>query len=126
MTSRGVTVRITASIGIAFTGHGSDGAEALLHDADFAMYRDQARGVGSDAVFDLRELNLAGYQAGLARGLPGALGRGELHVEYQPIVDAATGRLTGVEALLRWTHPDPRSGRPERVHTVRRAIGADR
>ena len=102
----GVTVRITASIGIAVTGHGRDGAEALLHDADFAMYRNKHGGVETDTVFDLRDLNLAGYQAGLARGLPGALGRDELHVEYQPIVDAATGRLSGVEALLRWTHPD--------------------
>jgi diguanylate cyclase (GGDEF)-like protein len=100
------TVKITASIGIALTGHGSDGAEALLHDADFAMYRKKHGGVESDAVFDLRDLNLAGYQAGLARGLPGALDRHELHVEYQPIVDATTSRLSGVEALLRWTHPD--------------------
>ena len=43
----GVTVRITASIGIAVTGHGSDGAEALLHDADFAMYRNKHGGVES-------------------------------------------------------------------------------
>jgi diguanylate cyclase (GGDEF)-like protein len=105
-TLSGVTIRITASIGIAVTGHGSDGAEALLHDADFAMYRNKHDRVQSDAVFDVRDLNLAGYQAGLARGLPGVLDRNELHVEYQPIVDAANGRLSGVEALLRWTHPD--------------------
>jgi EAL domain-containing protein (putative c-di-GMP-specific phosphodiesterase class I) len=41
----------------------------------------------------------------LERALPGAAERGELHLAYQPIVAAAGGRLTGVEALLRWTHP---------------------
>ncbi len=56
-------------------------------------------------VLDLRELHLAGHHAGLSASLPGAIGRGELHLEYQPIVDAGDGRLTGVEALLRWTHP---------------------
>ena len=69
------------------------------------MYRAKRDRVGSHEVLDLRELHLAGHQAGLARGLPGAMGRGELHLDYQPIVDAVDGRLTGVEALLRWTHP---------------------
>jgi diguanylate cyclase (GGDEF)-like protein len=66
-TLAGVTVAITVSIGIAFTGHGSDGAEELLHDADFAMYRNKRGGNGSDAVFDLRDLKLADYQARPAR-----------------------------------------------------------
>jgi diguanylate cyclase (GGDEF)-like protein len=98
-------VNMTASIGIAFTGRGVDAPEDLLHNADLAMYRTKRDRIGTNHVLDLREQHLAGHQAGLARGLPGAVGRGELHLEYQPIVDALDGRLTGVEALLRWTHP---------------------
>ena len=96
---------ITANIGIAFTGNGSDVPEDLLHDADLAMHRSKHDGTGATGVLDLRERHLAGHQAGLARGLVGAEARGELHTEYQPIVDAREARLTGVEALLRWTHP---------------------
>jgi diguanylate cyclase (GGDEF)-like protein len=98
-------VTISASIGIAFTGDGVDRPEELLHDADMAMYRLKQTRSGPDGVIDLREVHLASHQAGLASSLPGAQARGELHLEYQPIVDAADGRLTSVEALLRWTHP---------------------
>ena len=101
----GVEVKVNASIGIAFTGAGIDSPEELLRDADLAMYQSKRDRIGSDEVLDLRQLHLAGHQAGLARGLPGAIGRGELHLDYQPIVDSADGQLTGVEALLRWTHP---------------------
>ena len=101
----GVEVKVSASIGIAFTGEGVDSPEELLRDADLAMYRAKRGRVAGHDVFDLRQLHLAGHQAGLARGLPGAIGRGELHLAYQPIVDSGDGLLTGVEALLRWTHP---------------------
>ena len=100
-----VEVTVTASIGIAFTGRGIDAPEDLLRDADLAMYRSKRDRVGSHEIIDLRELHLSGHQSGLARGLPAALGRGELHLDYQPIVDTVDGRLTGVEALLRWSHP---------------------
>jgi diguanylate cyclase (GGDEF)-like protein len=98
-------VNLTASIGIAFTGMGIEAPEELLRDADLAMYRSKRGQAGLRAVLDLRELHLAGHQAGLARSLPGAIARGELHLDYQPIVDAHDGRVTGLEALLRWTHP---------------------
>jgi diguanylate cyclase (GGDEF)-like protein len=100
-----VEVTVSASIGIAFTGQGIDEPEGLLRDADLAMYRSKRDRVTTRGVLDLRELHLSGHQAGLARSLAGAVGRGELHLEYQPIVDAVDGRMTGVEALARWTHP---------------------
>ena len=100
-----VAVEVTASIGIAFTGAGIDAPEELLRDADLAMYRSKRNRTDGHGVLDLRELHLAGHQAGLAQGLPGAIERRELHLEYQPIVDALDGRVTGVEALSRWTPP---------------------
>ncbi len=100
-----VEVQVTASIGIAFTGPDIEAPEELLRDADLAMYRSKRDRTVAHEVVDLRELHLAGHQAGLAHGLPGAIEREELHLEYQPIIDARNGRLTGVEALLRWTHP---------------------
>jgi diguanylate cyclase (GGDEF)-like protein len=100
-----IEVRITASIGIAFTGQGTDSPEDLLLDADLAMYQSKRDRIGTRDVLDLRQLHLAGQQAGLARDLSGAIAREEMHLEYQPIVTSSDGRVTGVEALLRWTHP---------------------
>jgi diguanylate cyclase (GGDEF)-like protein len=102
--SRG-TLHVRASIGIAFTGLGNDAPEELIHDADLAMYRSKRGEDRRDQVLDLRELHLAEHQAGLASGLPGAADRGELYLAYQPIVNTVDGRLTGAEALLRWSHP---------------------
>jgi diguanylate cyclase (GGDEF)-like protein len=101
----GIELSTTASIGIATTGEVDQTPDELIHDADLAMYqRKSHRSAGHDGV-DLRKLRLARRQAGLAHSLPGAADRGELHVEYQPIVDAVGGQLLSVEALLRWTHP---------------------
>jgi diguanylate cyclase (GGDEF)-like protein len=101
----GIALNMSASIGIAFTGRGVDAPEDLLHDADLAMYRTKRHRAGSHRGVEQHELHLAEHHAGLARSLPGAAERGELHIDYQPIVDTHDGRLTGVEALLRWTHP---------------------
>jgi diguanylate cyclase (GGDEF)-like protein len=101
----GIEVTVSASVGIAFTGRGTSSAEELLRDADIAMYQSKRDRTPDHGVVDLRRLRSEGDQPGLAGDLRGAVTRNELRLDYQPIVDSAAGRITGVEALLRWTHP---------------------
>jgi diguanylate cyclase (GGDEF)-like protein/PAS domain S-box-containing protein len=104
MSLHGETLRMTASTGVALNLC-SPTPEALLHDADAAMYRAKARGPG---LFEIADSHL---QAGAARrldlleGLRTALEDHQLRLDYQPCVDLATGRLVSAEALLRWDHP---------------------
>jgi diguanylate cyclase (GGDEF)-like protein len=100
-----IDVQVSASVGIAFAGRGNHGSEQVLQVADTAMYQAKRKGGARHATVDLREQRLANHRATLNRDLRGALARGELRTEYQPIVATADGRITGVEALLRWTHP---------------------
>jgi diguanylate cyclase (GGDEF)-like protein len=101
-----VTVTITASIGTALVDRPDVTADQLLHNADVAMYRTKRTSYGGPRpLFDRSEEHLDECRRELERDLGGALDRGQLHLDYQPIVAAADGRITGVEALLRWTHP---------------------
>ena len=101
----GAVLKMQASIGIAYAGRDSDAPAELIHDADLAMYRRKRDKSGAHDVLDLRSLHLAQHQAGLADGLSGAWGRGEMHLAYQPIVDTVNGHVFAAEALLRWSHP---------------------
>jgi len=100
-----VEVQVSASVGIAFAGRGDNASEEVLQVADTAMYQAKRQGGARQATVDLREQRIANHRAILNRDLRGALARGELRTDYQPIVSTANGRITGVEALLRWTHP---------------------
>jgi diguanylate cyclase (GGDEF)-like protein len=101
----GIEVQISASVGIAFAGRGDDVPEQILQDADTAMYQAKRKGGARHGMVDVGEQRLADNRATLNRDLRGALARRELRTEYQPIVATADGRITGVEALLRWVHP---------------------
>jgi diguanylate cyclase (GGDEF)-like protein len=98
-------VRIGASIGVAIGRDGGTDADALFAEADTAAYRAKERGRGRAEVFDetLRlQLNeRAQLEAAIAHGLVA----GEMHVAYQPVIDVATERLAGYEALIRWERP---------------------
>ncbi|HYO60894.1 MAG TPA: GGDEF domain-containing phosphodiesterase, partial [Actinomycetota bacterium] len=100
----GHPVSIGASIGLALKD-GTEGTEELLGNADVAMYSAKARGRGCYEVYR-PELRLARTERIRQElDLQSAVARSEFVVEYQPIVDMVTGRMTGAEALLRWSHP---------------------
>jgi diguanylate cyclase (GGDEF)-like protein len=99
---RGREFYISASIGIAA---GAGDAETLLRDADLAMYRAKARGKGRYAVYEPSMHTAIVERLELEVDLKRALENEELAVVYQPIFSLVDGRVTGVEALVRWHHP---------------------
>lgn len=96
---------VTASVGVSFSGPGENDPHALLRDADAAMYRAKEMGKSRCEVFDDSMRERAMERLELESGLRHALDDGELRLVYQPLVTLDDGRLTGVEALLRWDHP---------------------
>lgn len=104
---RGAEVWTSASIGVAIADPGNPDvdAEALIRDADTAMY--QAKDAGRDgvALFDVPMRSRAEERLVLDRDLRHILERDELSIHYQPIVTIASGSVVGLEALLRWQHP---------------------
>jgi diguanylate cyclase (GGDEF)-like protein/PAS domain S-box-containing protein len=97
-------VVVTASVGIAVASDGST-ADALLRDADAAMYRAKQRGRARVEVFDEALRGRAAERLELEAALRRALAAGELAVAYQPVVRVADETVVGAEALLRWHHP---------------------
>mgnify|MGYP001253631910 CR=1 FL=1 len=97
---------ISGSIGLAaYPDHGSD-AEVLLQHADTAMYHAKGEGRNALKVYAPTMGAEASERRSVEDGLRLALARGEFVLHYQPIVDLAGGAVTGVEALLRWQHPE--------------------
>ncbi len=92
---------IDASIGIALADAGAS-PDTVLRDADVAMYRAKADGKGRHAVFDARMHEQVMRRLDMETELRRAIEEQRLEVVYQPIVQAATGRIAGFEALTRW------------------------
>ncbi|HEY7066927.1 MAG TPA: EAL domain-containing protein [Chloroflexota bacterium] len=99
------SVFTTASIGIAFSAPGHDEPEILLRDADLAMYRAKQNGRAHYEIFDSGMNAAAMKRLELETDLRNAIQNGELRAYYQPIVELETGRLAGMETLVRWQHP---------------------
>ena len=100
---------VTASIGIAVarsTGREPVDAELLIRDADAAMYRAKERGRGRCEVFDAAMRAGAVRRLETERELRHALDRDELELHYQPVVALGSGEIVGLEALVRWNHPE--------------------
>ncbi|MGD1908037.1 MAG: EAL domain-containing protein [Leptolyngbyaceae cyanobacterium] len=102
----GCDIFITISIGIALNKDKAQSPEALLQDADTAMYQAKVRGKGNYQIFD-RQMHMAMLnRLTLESDLQRALAQQEFILYYQPIVALETQQLAGVEALVRWQHPE--------------------
>jgi diguanylate cyclase (GGDEF)-like protein/PAS domain S-box-containing protein len=106
--SEGGEFQVSASIGIALPVNGNIDGDSLIRDADVAMYRAKERGRARAVLFDgaLRSGMMA--RVDMEAGLRHALERDEFHLDYQPVVSVASGRVAGIEALLRWRPSDGR------------------
>ncbi|WP_307617788.1 putative bifunctional diguanylate cyclase/phosphodiesterase [Variovorax boronicumulans] len=99
-------VQLTGSLGVAtYPADGVD-ADALLMNAEAATYRAKTSG-RNNFQFYAAEMNRAiRDKLAMREGLRNAIARGEFHLVYQPQVDMRSGQVTGVEALIRWQHPE--------------------
>ncbi|MEX2107512.1 MAG: EAL domain-containing protein [Solirubrobacterales bacterium] len=96
---------VNASIGVAIGGGKAD-ADALMRDADSAMYRAKEQGRGRYELCDDEMRERALRRAQTEQALSRALERDELELHFQPIVALNSGKIRAVEALLRWHHPE--------------------
>ncbi|MFM2058363.1 MAG: hypothetical protein RLY71_2748 [Pseudomonadota bacterium] len=105
---------VSASVGIAVSPGDADSADLLMRHADSALFEAKAKGRANfqfySADLTLRAQERLGLEADLRRALP----RGELSLHYQPKIRIEDGRVTGAEALLRWTQPERGMVPPDR------------
>lgn len=102
----GYDLYTSPSIGIAmFPTDGNDG-EALMKNADAAMYHAKMAGRNNFQFFDAKMNDAALERLKIEHSLRQALGREEFCLHYQPIIDLASGSVSGLEALVRWQHPE--------------------
>ncbi|HEY0241155.1 MAG TPA: EAL domain-containing protein [Gemmatimonadaceae bacterium] len=102
----GAEVTTSASMGIVTSSMAHDQPEQLLRSADMAMYRAKAAGRARYEMFDRAMHTDALERLRLETDLRRAIELGEFVLHYQPLVSLRTGRVTGLEALIRWQHPD--------------------
>jgi len=101
----GRRIEISASVGIAVYPDNGGDALGLMQAADAAMYQAKGRGKNTFEFFTLELAQRAARHFALEGELRLAADRGQLQLHYQPKVEASTGALIGMEALLRWNHP---------------------
>jgi diguanylate cyclase (GGDEF)-like protein/PAS domain S-box-containing protein len=101
----GQDLYISSSIGISIAPDDGDTVEALMSNADMAMYRAKDHGRDAYSFFSAEMGEMLAHRHMLAAELRKALDGGELFLAYQPQIDMVSRRIFGVEALLRWHHP---------------------
>jgi diguanylate cyclase (GGDEF)-like protein len=118
----GVPLEVAASVGIALLGEHGDDADTLLQHADVAMYVAKAAHSGT-ALYDSEQDTNDAERLALAGELRRAIEEEQLVVHYQPKADLETGRIVGVEALVRWIHPERGFIPPDRFISLAERTG---
>jgi diguanylate cyclase (GGDEF)-like protein/PAS domain S-box-containing protein len=96
----------TSSIGISIYPDDAGDADEMIKNADTAMYRGKERG-GNNCTFYWQEFNVSAHdRLALEAQMRNALKTGEFELYYQPQYDIVSGKIVGVEALIRWNHPE--------------------
>jgi len=116
-------IHIGASIGITLYPDDGRNMETLFRNADLAMYRAKDAGRNNAQFFETSMTIAALERRTLEADLRGALNRGEFFLVYQPLIELATGRIIGAEALLRWQHPERGLVPPDRFVPVAEETG---
>ena len=123
VTAGGAALVVQASIGVAVSTIGRETAGELLRNADLAMYSAKTKGRGRYAEFEpamhASSLGALEMEADLRRGLRD----GEFLLHYQPLTSVQNGQLSGVEALVRWQHPERGMVSPTQFIPVAEATG---
>jgi len=119
----GHELRISASIGVSVYPDDGEDAETLIKNADIAMYQAKASGKQTFKFFKPEMNAIAVKRQAIEEELRGAMERNELTLHYQPKIDLKSGGVTGVEALLRWTHSTRGNVPPAEFIPVAEACG---
>ena len=98
-------LHITPSIGISVFPHDGDSSEELMRNADLAMYHAKSKGRNNYQFFRQGMNSKAHERLNLEKSLRSAIQNEEFILHYQPQIDISTNRVVGVEALIRWRHP---------------------
>jgi diguanylate cyclase (GGDEF)-like protein/PAS domain S-box-containing protein len=104
--SDGIELNITASVGVVMTNDPYAGCENLVRDADAAMYQAKERGRDHYQFFDAGLRDRAVAKNAVGWDLARALERGQFRLEYQPVISLRDRSIVGIEALIRWDHPE--------------------
>ena len=114
---------VTASIGVSTYPDDGGDVQTLLKHADIAMYRSKEQGRNTFQFYSAQMNVHSVERLTLESGLRRALERGELLLHYQPIIDLRTRHITGMEALVRWQHPDSGLVPPSQFITIAEETG---